>query len=84
MFQDTWGEFQKVLWEAIQELIQTLQPPFPEKPERVVAHLVEPRVAKFVNGVHLFGEWITETKASIAAKIRELGRDLLFSRLTRL
>lgn len=75
MFQDTWGEFQKVLWEAIQELIQTLQPPFVEKPESVVAHLVEPRVAKFMNGVHLFGEWITETNAAIAAKIKELGRD---------
>jgi hypothetical protein len=75
MFHNTWGRFQSVLWEAITELTQTLQPPFPEKPEKAIAHLLEPRGEKFVNGVHLFGEWITETKAAIAAKVRELGSD---------
>jgi len=28
-----------------------------------------------VSGVHLFGEWIIETKAAIAAKVKELGGD---------
>lgn len=37
MFHNTWGRFQSVLWESITELTQTLQPPFPEKPEKAIA-----------------------------------------------
>ncbi len=71
LFHDSWGGFQMVLWESIVELTEALHL-LPIQPDGLVVRLCEPQAEKFMKGVHLFGGWVTETKAIIARRVGEL------------
>jgi hypothetical protein len=73
-FENSWGSFQGILWEASNIFSDTLKR-LPEKPTHNLVSLVEPQAQEYRKGVKAFGKWITEAKTHAAAKIKELSRD---------